>query len=82
MEFLRGPTLPVPFNIIPMPSVVFGLCRKAFFCFSNNKSNNDDEDENAIEMPAINGGQNGHIKMGRPGKGDNEKLNHKVKALY
>jgi hypothetical protein len=62
MEFLRGPTLPVPFNIIPMPSIIFNIFKKIFFCFFK-KQDNEDEDETGIEMPTMNGSLNGNVKV-------------------
>jgi hypothetical protein len=57
MEFLRGPTLPVPFNIIPMPSLIVRVFKKVFFCFFKDDEDGEDDD---IDMPVMNGGPNGH----------------------
>lgn len=60
MEFIRdGVTLPVPFNIIPMPSACVHAFKKIFFCLFKN-SNAKRSQTNDIEMPQFK--QNGNAK--------------------
>ena len=77
MEFLRGPTLPVPFNIIPTPAFLVRTYKKISKLVKKGEDDEDEEDAgmNGIEMPTMNGGAN---QAKAPGKGGEEKLNHRV----
>ena len=51
MEFIREEfTLPVPFNIIPMPWIIAKFFKRIFFCFFKRKS---DSNPDIIEMPRV-----------------------------
>ena len=52
MEFIReGATLPVPLNIIPMPSFIYECLKHLFYCFS--KNNKGRRPTNEFEMPSF-----------------------------
>ncbi len=47
-----------------MPSVLYNIFKKIFFCFFKTQDEDDeDEDEMGIEMPTMNGSLNGHVKV-------------------
>ncbi len=52
MEFIReGATLPVPLNIIPMPSFIYEGLKHLFYCFSKNSKGR--RPPNEFEMPSF-----------------------------